>query len=71
MYVTEGVGAMSPEDELELSRHKAEAREVMRWPKEKRQRFYEQVAAKRGQEAATALIEEVQRQWHIDMMGQP
>lgn len=59
------------DEATEKHRHETEARTVMRWPKDQRLRYYEQVAAKRGHEAATALIEEVQRQWHLDMMSQP
>lgn len=59
------------DDTTERQRHESEARTVMRWPRDRRRRYYADVAAKRGHEAATALIEEVQRQWHLDMMGQP
>ena len=55
----------------EQHRHETEARTVMRWPKAQREAFYKEVAAKRGEKAAQALIAEVNRQWHLDMMGQP
>lgn len=47
----------------EQYRAQCEARVVMRWPKEKRQAYYRQVAKTRGEAAARALIAAVRREW--------
>ena len=46
-------------------RHRAacEARTVMHWPKEQRERYYREVLARRGQAAMKKLIEDVRMEW--------
>lgn len=46
-------------------RRACEAREVMKWPREKRTAHYEAIKLIRGQEATTALIDEVKKQYRI------
>jgi|GEM_PF-2547241 len=46
-------------------RRECEAREVMKWPREKRTAHYEAIKLIRGQEATTALIDEVKKQYRI------
>lgn len=40
-----------------------EAREVMRWPGQKRAEYYADVKKRRGDAAAQELIKEVKKQW--------
>jgi hypothetical protein len=42
-----------------------EAREVMKWPRDKRTAHYEAIKLKRGQAASTALVDEVRKQYRI------
>jgi len=46
-------------------RRECEAREVMKWPREKRTAHYEAIKLIRGQTATTALIDEVKKQYRI------
>lgn len=47
----------------EEHRAACEAREVMRWPAEKRREYYARVMACRGAEALADLVESVKREW--------
>lgn len=47
----------------EQYRAQCEARVVMRWPKGKRQAYYQKVAKTRGEAAARALISAVRQEW--------
>lgn len=47
----------------EQYRAQCEAKTVMRWPKEKRQAYYQKVAKTRGEAAAQALIAAVRQEW--------
>jgi hypothetical protein len=40
-----------------------EAREVMRWPGEKRREYYAKVQSSRGDAAVASLIADVNREW--------
>ena len=46
-------------------RKECEAREVMRWSREKRTEYYSDVKKRRGDAALKELIEEVKKQWTI------
>lgn len=47
----------------EQHRAACEAREVMRWPGEKRREYYARVKQARGDAALAALIADVNREW--------
>lgn len=47
----------------EKHRKECEAREVMRWPREKRVEYYANVKKCRGETAAQELINNVREQW--------
>lgn len=47
----------------ETHRHECEAREVLKWDRERRLAYYGQVKAKRGEAAMQRLVDEVKRQW--------
>ena len=47
----------------EQHRAECEARDVMRMPKERRDKYYSGVKKNRGEAAVLKLIEEVKRQW--------
>lgn len=47
----------------EKHRKECEAREVMRWSREKRAEYYADVKKRRGEAALKELIEEVNKQW--------
>lgn len=47
----------------ETHRHECEAREVMRWDKERRTAYFQGVKKQRGKVAAKELIGEVNQQW--------
>ena len=47
----------------EPHRAACEARRVMGWPAEERKAYYAKVRAARGQDAAAALIADVNREW--------
>lgn len=47
----------------EKHRKECEAREVMRWSREKRAEYYADVKKRRGETALKELIEEVNKQW--------
>jgi hypothetical protein len=47
----------------EQHRKECEAREVMRWSREKRAEYYAEVKKHRGETALKDLIEEVKKQW--------
>lgn len=49
----------------ETFRRECEAREVMRWEREKRQGYYADVKKRRGEKALQSLVDEVNRQWGI------
>lgn len=44
-------------------RHDCEVRTVAQWPRERRQRHYDGVRAKRGEAAAARLCDDVRRYW--------
>lgn len=46
-------------------RRQCEARQVLKWGREKRQEYYRGVEAKRGPAAASELIAEVKRQYKL------
>lgn len=48
-----------------------EAREVMRWPSEKRRNYYVMVAEKRGEEAARKLTRDVSEAWRTSQTKRP
>ena len=50
---------------VEKHRKECEAREVMRWSREKRAEYYADVKKRRGEAAAQQLIKEVKEQWTI------
>lgn len=43
-----------------------EAREVMRWPRERRQAYYAKVKAVRGEAGLRELVEAVNEQWRLN-----
>ena len=43
-----------------------EAREVMRWPRERRQAYYAKVKAARGEAGLRELVEAVNEQWRLN-----
>lgn len=47
----------------EAFRATCEAKTVVEWPKLKRDRYYQEVKARRGEEAARKLIEGVREAW--------
>ena len=47
----------------EKHRQECEAREVMRWSREKRAEYYGDVMKRRGEAAAQELIKNVREQW--------